>query len=70
MTTLFHREKFHSVLHLAAQAGVRYSLVNPRAYVRSNGEGTLRVLDAPAESFLDPLLTERSETSLLVACRA
>jgi UDP-glucuronate 4-epimerase len=45
MAALFHGEKFHSVLHLAAQAGVRYSLVNPWAYVRSNVEGTLAVLE-------------------------
>ena len=34
------------VVHLAAQAGVRYSLVNPHAYVRANVEGHLVVLDA------------------------
>lgn len=33
------------VLHLAAQAGVRYSLVNPQAYVRSNIDGFLVVLE-------------------------
>ena len=34
------------VVHLAAQAGVRYSLVNPHAYVRTNVEGHLVVLEA------------------------
>ena len=33
------------IIHLAAQAGVRYSLENPDAYVSSNVEGTLRVLE-------------------------
>ena len=33
------------VVHLAAQAGVRYSLENPRAYVRSNVSGQLEVLE-------------------------
>ncbi len=33
------------VVHLAAQAGVRYSLVNPRAYLRSNVTGHLNVLE-------------------------
>jgi UDP-glucuronate 4-epimerase len=33
------------VVHLAAQAGVRYSLVNPRAYVDANVTGTLNVLE-------------------------
>lgn len=34
------------VIHLAAQAGVRYSLVNPGAYIRANVEGHFAVLDA------------------------
>jgi UDP-glucuronate 4-epimerase len=34
-----------SVIHLAAQAGVRYSLENPKAYVKSNVEGFLNVLE-------------------------
>jgi len=34
------------VVHLAAQAGVRYSLTNPRAYIDSNVTGTLNVLEA------------------------
>jgi UDP-glucuronate 4-epimerase len=33
------------IIHLAAQAGVRYSLVNPRAYTRANIDGTLAVLE-------------------------
>jgi UDP-glucuronate 4-epimerase len=42
---LFAREKFDRVVHLAAQAGVRYSLQNPHAYVRSNLEGFVNVLE-------------------------
>ena len=42
---LFEREKFHRVIHLAAQAGVRYSLVNPHAYIDSNITGTLNILE-------------------------
>ena len=34
------------IIHLAAQAGVRYSLENPRAYLNSNVIGTLNVMDA------------------------
>jgi UDP-glucuronate 4-epimerase len=45
MKTLFQREKFPRVIHLAAQAGVRYSLENPQAYVDSNVTGTLNVLE-------------------------
>ena len=36
MAKLFAEEKFDRVIHLAAQAGVRYSLINPHAYVDSN----------------------------------
>ncbi len=42
---LFAREKFAKVIHLAAQAGVRYSIENPHAYVDSNIVGTLNVLE-------------------------
>jgi UDP-glucuronate 4-epimerase len=42
---LFARERFQRVAHLAAQAGVRYSLEVPHAYVRSNVTGTLNVLE-------------------------
>src|SRR5881394_1911554 len=45
MAALFAREKFQRVVHLAAQAGVRYSLQDPHAYVRSNVMGTLNVLE-------------------------
>jgi UDP-glucuronate 4-epimerase len=43
---LFARERFDMVVHLAAQAGVRYSLNNPRAYVESNILGFLNLLEA------------------------
>jgi UDP-glucuronate 4-epimerase len=42
---LFMREEFDLVLHLAAQAGVRYSLENPHAYTDSNITGFLNVLE-------------------------
>ena len=45
VTELFAREEFQRVVHLAAQAGVRYSLENPHAYVHSNVVGTLNVLE-------------------------
>ncbi len=43
---LFAREKFDRVVHLAAQAGVRYSIDNPLAYGESNLAGFLNVLEA------------------------
>jgi len=43
---LFEREKFDAVCNLAAQAGVRYSLTNPHAYVDSNIVGFVNILEA------------------------
>lgn len=45
MATLFAREMFPRVIHLAAQAGVRHSLEAPHTYVDSNVTGTLNVLE-------------------------
>jgi UDP-glucuronate 4-epimerase len=45
MQALFAAEKFQRVIHLAAQAGVRYSLQNPLAYVDSNVVGFANVLE-------------------------
>jgi UDP-glucuronate 4-epimerase len=42
---LFADEKFDRVVHLAAQAGVRYSLVNPHAYIDSNIVGFTNILE-------------------------
>lgn len=42
---LFHEERFDRVIHLAAQAGVRYSLKNPHAYVDSNLVGFVNILE-------------------------
>jgi len=43
--TLFNEQKFDKVVHLAAQAGVRYSLENPHAYVDSNIVGFVNILE-------------------------
>jgi UDP-glucuronate 4-epimerase len=45
ITRLFAEEKFDRVIHLAAQAGVRYSLVNPQAYVDANVVGFMNILE-------------------------
>ncbi|XUM22104.1 NAD-dependent epimerase [Bradyrhizobium oligotrophicum S58] len=42
---LFAQHRFPAVVHLAAQAGVRYSLENPHAYVDANLEGFINVLE-------------------------
>ena len=46
LKALFAKEKFDIVIHLAAQAGVRYSLTNPEAYVDSNLVGFVNMLEA------------------------
>ncbi|MDB2637628.1 NAD-dependent epimerase [Alphaproteobacteria bacterium] len=45
MADLFASEQPGSVIHLAAQAGVRYSLTNPHAYVDANLQGFMNVLE-------------------------
>ncbi len=45
MDALFRAERFDRVVHLGAQAGVRYSIENPNVYVDSNVVGTLHVLE-------------------------
>ena len=42
---LFAKHRFDRVVHLAAQAGVRYSLVNPHAYIESNIVGFTNILE-------------------------
>ena len=46
LDALFARENFDRVVHLAAQAGVRYSIENPLAYGESNLSGFLNILEA------------------------
>lgn len=45
MTELFRAQRFDKVIHLAAQAGVRYGINNPHAYMDSNIVGTQNVLE-------------------------
>jgi UDP-glucuronate 4-epimerase len=44
--SLFRREKFHTIAHLAARAGVRPSIQHPRLYYDTNVTGTLHLLEA------------------------
>ncbi len=46
LNRLFENEKFDAVCNLAAQAGVRYSLINPYAYIDSNIIGFINLLEA------------------------
>jgi UDP-glucuronate 4-epimerase len=45
VSSTFGEHKFDKVVHLAAQAGVRYSIENPHAYIDSNITGTLHILE-------------------------
>ncbi len=49
LDVLFREQKFDFVIHLAAQAGVRYSLVNPQSYIDSNINGFFNLLEACRE---------------------
>jgi UDP-glucuronate 4-epimerase len=46
VSTLFKEHSFSAVINLAAQAGVRYSIENPHAYLMSNLQGFLNILEA------------------------
>jgi len=59
---LFHAEKFNRVVHLAAQAGVRYSLVNPHAYINSNVVGFTNILEACRRHQIDHLVYASSSS--------
>jgi UDP-glucuronate 4-epimerase len=48
--SLFKNHKFDIVLHMAAQAGVRYSIENPHSYVQSNLVGFVNLLNACANA--------------------
>jgi UDP-glucuronate 4-epimerase len=60
---LFGKHRFDRVIHLAAQAGVRYSLKNPRAYIDSNVVGFLNVLEA-CRQHASPHLVYASSSSV------
>lgn len=62
LTDLFAREKFDRVVHLAAQAGVRYSLTNPHAYVQSNLLGFVNILEGCRHSGVQHLVYASSSS--------
>ena len=53
---LFARERFERVVHLGAQAGVRYSVEAPFAYLDSNLTGTLTVLEGCRQNGVEHLV--------------
>ncbi|MEO8410618.1 MAG: SDR family NAD(P)-dependent oxidoreductase, partial [Propionivibrio sp.] len=62
MSRVFADEKFDRVVHLAAQAGVRYSLTNPQAYIQSNLVGFANVLEACRQNQVEHLVYASSSS--------
>lgn len=62
MAALFEEHKFDRVVHLAAQAGVRYSLENPNAYVDSNIVGFVNILEGCRHSNVEHLVYASSSS--------
>jgi UDP-glucuronate 4-epimerase len=62
LAKLFEQEKLQSVVHLAAQAGVRYSLTNPHAYADSNLIGFVNVLEGCRHTHVQHLVYASSSS--------
>ncbi len=62
MRDLFADESIRRVVHLAAQAGVRYSLANPHAYTESNVEGFINILEGCRRSTIEHLVYASSSS--------
>ncbi|MDO3386837.1 NAD-dependent epimerase [Gilvimarinus sp. SDUM040013] len=62
ISQLFRREQFQQVIHLAAQAGVRYSLEAPFEYIDSNLTGTLTILEGCRQQGIEHLLYASSSS--------
>ena len=62
MATLFASEKFDRVIHLAAQAGVRYSVTNPHTYADCNLTGFLNILEGCRQNKITHLVYASSSS--------
>lgn len=62
MDELFAAHVFDKVIHLAAQAGVRYSIENPHVYVKTNVDGFLHVLEGCRHNPVEHLLYASSSS--------
>ena len=62
MAALFEQQRFDKVIHLAAQAGVRYSLKNPHAYVDANLVGFINMLEGCRHSAVEHLVYASSSS--------
>lgn len=59
---LFAEQRFDKVVHLAAQAGVRYSIENPHAYIDSNIVGTVNILEGCRHNEVEHLVYASSSS--------
>ena len=59
---LFKKEKLNKVIHLAAQAGVRYSIENPHVYINSNIQGYLNILEQCRHNEIEHLVYASSSS--------
>ena len=59
---IFREHKFDAIIHLAAQAGVRYSLTNPWIYEKSNVLGTLNLLELAKENNIGKFILASSSS--------
>ena len=59
---IFSQNKFDGVIHLAAQAGVRYSIENPHAYISTNIVGFTNILEACRHNSIDHLVYDSSSS--------
>ena len=62
MEALFAKDRFDKVVHLAAQAGVRYSIENPHSYIDSNIVGTLHILEGCRHNDVEHLVYASSSS--------
>ena len=62
----FRKNKFDYVIHLAAQAGVRYSIENPQTYLKNNIIGFFNVLNLSKELNVKHLLYPRSVMEIVL----
>lgn len=62
MKKVFQKHQFDRICHLAAQAGVRYSMENPHAYVQTNVAGTLNLLEMARQHGKPPFIFASSSS--------
>lgn len=71
MRMLFANGGFDTVVNLAAQAGVRYSITNPHAYIESNIDGFINILEDVAiiRSVISCMHRRRASMGSMARCR-